>query len=67
MRTSQQAPKFRRFVILFEPEAACRGRLEARGMAADVAAEIAFYLAQASDFESWSSPWRRPSPTSAWR
>jgi hypothetical protein len=56
MGTSRQPPEFRRFLILFEPEAACRGRLEAGGMAADVAAEIAFYLAQASDFESLVEP-----------
>jgi D-alanine-D-alanine ligase-like ATP-grasp enzyme len=40
----------RRFVILFEPEAACRERLLARGVPAEVAGEIACYLAQASDF-----------------
>ncbi|MFL5335858.1 MAG: hypothetical protein ACJ8H8_22425 [Geminicoccaceae bacterium] len=56
MGTSQQAPEFRRFLILFEPEVACRGRLEAGGMAADVAAEMAFYLAQASDFEALVEP-----------
>jgi D-alanine-D-alanine ligase-like ATP-grasp enzyme len=40
----------RRLLVLHEPEAACRARLEARGTAPEVAAEIAFYLAQATDF-----------------
>ena len=56
MSVSQQCSGFRRFLILFEPEAACRGRLEAGGLAADVAAEIAFYLAQATDFEALIAP-----------
>ena len=56
MGASQQTPEFRRFLILSEPEAACRRRLEAGGMAAEVAAEIAFYLAQATDFEALVEP-----------
>lgn len=48
--------QLRRFVILFEPEAACRERLVAAGMAGEVAAEIAFYLAQASDFTGLVEP-----------
>jgi D-alanine-D-alanine ligase len=43
-------PEMRRFVVLFEPEAACRDRLTAGGMSAQAAAEVAFYLAQATDF-----------------
>lgn len=39
----------RRVVIAYEPEAACRARLEAAGFDPDVAAEIACYLAQATD------------------
>jgi D-alanine-D-alanine ligase-like ATP-grasp enzyme len=48
--------QLRRFVILYEPEAACRDRLTARGIAAEVAAEIAFYLAQATDFAALVEP-----------
>lgn len=43
-------PSLARFLVLYEPEDACRGRLLAAGYSAEVAAEIAFYLAQASDF-----------------
>ncbi len=39
----------RRVVIAYEPEAACRARLEAAGFGPDIAAEIACYLAQATD------------------
>src|SRR5687768_4451205 len=48
--------QLRRFVILCEPEAACRERLTRTGTAPDVAAEIAFYLAQASDFAALVEP-----------
>jgi D-alanine-D-alanine ligase-like ATP-grasp enzyme len=40
----------RRLLVLHEPEAACRARLEAGGTPPDVAAEVASYLAQATDF-----------------
>jgi D-alanine-D-alanine ligase-like ATP-grasp enzyme len=40
----------RRLLVLHEPEAACRTRLEAGGAPPGVAAEVAFYLAQATDF-----------------
>jgi D-alanine-D-alanine ligase len=50
------AAGLRRFVILFEPEAACRERLVTRGVPAEVAAEIAFYLAQATDFAALAEP-----------
>ncbi|MFO1038731.1 MAG: hypothetical protein U1E45_17975 [Geminicoccaceae bacterium] len=40
----------RRLLILHEPEAACRARMEARGLPREVAAEVAYYLEQASDF-----------------
>src|SRR3954453_13289800 len=40
----------RQFLVLHEPEGACRLRLAARGMPTEVAAEVAFYLAQATDF-----------------
>lgn len=40
----------RRLLVLHEPEAAARDRLTSEGMALDTAAEIAFYLAQATDF-----------------
>ena len=56
MKVSARPPELRRFVILFEPEAVCRDRLVAGGMAAGVAAEIAFYLAQATDFEALVPP-----------
>ena len=46
----------RRLLVLHEPEAACRARLEAKGIPADVAAEIAFYLAQATDFAAMREP-----------
>ena len=54
-RSNRQAsakpqPELRRFVVLFEPETACRDRLTACGMSAEAAAEVAFYLAQANDF-----------------
>lgn len=56
MKASARPPELRRFVVLFEPEAACRDRLVAGGMAAGVAAEIAFYLAQATDFQALVRP-----------
>src|SRR3954453_18778251 len=40
----------RQFLVRHEPEGACRLRLTARGMPPAVAAEVAFYLAQATDF-----------------
>src|SRR3954454_23062309 len=40
----------RQFLVLHEPEGACRLRLTARGTPPEVAAEVAFYLAQATDF-----------------
>lgn len=40
----------RRLLALYETEAACRERMRARGYPAEVADEIAFYLAQATDF-----------------
>lgn len=46
----------RRLVVLLEPEAACRERMLARGYPPDVADEIAFYLAQASDFREVAEP-----------
>jgi D-alanine-D-alanine ligase len=49
-------PELRRFVILSEPEAACRARLTARGMPAEAAVEVAFYLAQATDFAAMVDP-----------
>jgi D-alanine-D-alanine ligase len=49
-------PELRRFVVLFETEAACRARLTARGMPAETAAEVAFYLAQATDFAALAQP-----------
>lgn len=48
--------QLRHLAILFETEAACRARLEARGIASPVAAEIAFYLAQATDFAALVEP-----------
>ena len=48
--------QLRRFLILYETEAACRDRLTARGMAPEVAAEIAFYLAQGTDFQLLVEP-----------
>jgi D-alanine-D-alanine ligase len=51
-------PELRRFVVLFEPEAACRERLVARGMSEEVAAEVSFYLAQATDFAALVEPIR---------
>jgi D-alanine-D-alanine ligase len=51
--------ELQRFLILFEPEAACRARLTDRGMPGDVAAEVAFYLAQATDFAALIEPVRR--------
>jgi D-alanine-D-alanine ligase len=53
---AMRPPELRRFVILFEPEAACRARLTARGMPAETAAEVAFYLAQATDFAALVDP-----------
>jgi D-alanine-D-alanine ligase-like ATP-grasp enzyme len=49
-------PELRRFVVLSEPEAACRERLARRGMPAETAAEVAFYLAQATDFAALVDP-----------
>lgn len=46
----------RRLLVLIEPEAACRARLAARGVPAEVAGEIAFYLAQATDFAALEAP-----------
>jgi D-alanine-D-alanine ligase len=40
----------RRLLVLHEPEAAARDRLTAQGADPDIAAEIAFYLAQGTDF-----------------
>src|SRR3954468_5825540 len=40
----------RQLLVGHEPEGACRLRLTARGMPPEVAAEVAFYLAQATDF-----------------
>ena len=48
--------QLRRLVILYEPEAACRDRLMAHGATAEVAGEIAFYLAQATDFAALVEP-----------
>lgn len=42
----------RRVVITYEPEAACRARLEAAGFDPAIAAEVACYLAQATDLEA---------------
>lgn len=42
----------RRVVITYEPEAACRARLQAAGFDPAIAAEIACYLAQATDLEA---------------
>lgn len=42
----------RRVVITYEPEAACRARLRAAGFDPAIAAEIACYLAQATDLEA---------------
>ena len=42
-------PELRHVVIAYETEAACRFRLAQFGFAADIAAEIAVYLAQATD------------------
>jgi D-alanine-D-alanine ligase len=51
--------ELRRLVVILEPEAACRRRMLDRGYPAEVADEIAFYLAQASDFEAVVEPLRR--------
>lgn len=48
--------RLRRLLILHEPEAACRERLVARGTPAEVAAEIAFYLAQSTEFAAFAAP-----------
>ncbi len=48
--------RLRRFVVLYEPEAACRARLIEQGHAPDVAAEVAFYLAQATDLVPLMQP-----------
>jgi D-alanine-D-alanine ligase len=40
----------RRLLVLYESEEACRARMLARGFSPEVAGEIAFYLAQATDF-----------------
>ncbi|MEK0083568.1 D-alanine:D-lactate ligase-like protein [Benzoatithermus flavus] len=58
-RTASFSPDLRRFVILFEPEAACRERLAARGVPEEVASEIACYLAQATDLAALIEPIRR--------
>lgn len=42
----------RRVVITYEPEAACRARLQASGFDSAIATEIACYLAQATDLEA---------------
>ncbi|MBW8723682.1 MAG: hypothetical protein JF625_00805, partial [Inquilinus limosus] len=42
----------RRVVIAYEPEAACRARLQAAGFDPAIATEIACYLAQATDLEA---------------
>jgi D-alanine-D-alanine ligase len=42
--------RLRRLLILLEPEVACQQRMLARGYPAEVAGDIAFYLAQATDF-----------------
>jgi D-alanine-D-alanine ligase len=42
----------RRVVITYEPEAACRARLETAGFDPEAAAEVACYLAQATDLEA---------------
>ncbi len=39
----------RRFVVLYEPQAACEARLTEQGLGAEASAEIAFYLSQATD------------------
>lgn len=49
-------PRFRRFLILYEREEDCRERLLAQGFAPEAAEEVAFYLAQASDFAAWVEP-----------
>ena len=48
-----------RLIVLYEPEAACRDRLVAAGHEPEIAAEIAFYLAQATDFETIEEKLRR--------
>lgn len=48
--------RLRRCVILYEAEAACRDRLIAAGTPAATAAEIAFYLAQGTDFAGLVEP-----------
>lgn len=53
---TETPPQLRRFLILFEPEAACRERLVERGTPPEVAAEIAFYLRQATDFQGLVEP-----------
>jgi FlaG/FlaF family flagellin (archaellin) len=45
-------PPFR-LILVYEPEEACRTRLVAAGLAGEAAAEIAPYLAQASDLEDY--------------
>jgi D-alanine-D-alanine ligase len=49
----------RRLLVLFEPEAACRQRMLALGHSPQVADEIAFYLAQATDFTAVTAPLRQ--------
>ena len=46
----------RRLIVLYEPEASCRARLIEAGRPAEVAAEIAFYLAQATDLIPLMAP-----------
>jgi D-alanine-D-alanine ligase len=48
--------RLRRLALLYESESACRERLVAQGQAEEVAAEIAFYLRQATDFEAACGP-----------
>lgn len=48
----------RRLLVLLEPEAACRARMLQRGHPDEVAGEIAFYLAQATDFAAVVEPLR---------
>ena len=51
--------ELRRLLVVLEPEAACRQRVLALGYPAEVADEIAFYLAQASDFMAVVEPLAR--------
>lgn len=40
----------RRLLVVYETEESCRRRMLARGLSAEAAGEVAFYLAQATDF-----------------